>query len=55
MAAEDSAPARPSRTRVRLRWRLAFKASILDVYDSQPAEDTERNSLTTLVGLSVGF
>jgi putative salt-induced outer membrane protein YdiY len=34
---------------------LAFKASVLDVYDSQPAEDTERNTLTTLVGLSLAY
>ncbi len=34
---------------------LSFKASLIDVYNSAPAEDTENNSLSTLIGLSLGF
>ena len=34
---------------------LAFKASLTDDYDNQPAEDTNRNHLTTTLGLSVTF
>ncbi len=34
---------------------LSFKVSLVDVYDSTPAQDTTRNSFTTLVGLSVGL
>ena len=32
---------------------LALKASVGDSYDSTPAEDTDRNSLTTLVGITL--
>jgi putative salt-induced outer membrane protein YdiY len=34
---------------------LAFKVSLVDEYDSTPAADTDRNSLATLVGLSLLF
>jgi hypothetical protein len=34
---------------------ISFKASIVNLYDSTPAEDTEENSLSTLIGLSYGF
>ena len=34
---------------------LAFKASVLDEYDSTPAPDTDANSFGTLVGLSLLF
>ncbi|HEV7733938.1 MAG TPA: DUF481 domain-containing protein [Candidatus Binatia bacterium] len=34
---------------------IAFKASVTDDYDSTPAPDTTRNTLTTLVGLSLLF
>ncbi len=34
---------------------IAFKASVTDAYDSTPAPDTTRNTLTTLVGLSLLF
>jgi hypothetical protein len=34
---------------------LAFKASLIDEYDSTPAPDTDPNSLATLVGLSLLF
>ena len=37
-----------------LGW-LDFKLSILDTYNNQPAEDTDRNSFTTLAGLSLRF
>ena len=35
--------------------RLSFKVSVVDLYNSSPADDTEKNSLATLVGLSLGF
>jgi hypothetical protein len=34
---------------------LSFKASLLDLYNASPAEGTDENSLSTLLGLSVGF
>jgi len=34
---------------------LSFKVSLIDLYDSSPAEDTDRNSLSSLVGLALGF
>lgn len=37
-----------------LGW-LDFKLSILETYNNQPAPDTQRNSLTTLAGLSMTF
>lgn len=33
--------------------QLAFKASLVDEYNSQPEDDTSANSLTTLLGLSL--
>ncbi|MGH7287993.1 MAG: DUF481 domain-containing protein, partial [Myxococcota bacterium] len=35
--------------------QLAFKASLVDEYNSQPEEDTSANSLTTLLGLSLMY
>jgi len=35
--------------------QLSLKASVVDEYNSQPEEDTSANSLTTLMGLSLGF
>jgi len=35
--------------------KLSFKVSLVDLYDSSPADDTQKNSLATLVGLSLGF
>lgn len=40
---------------VPLMEQLAFKASLIDDYNSQPATDTLRNSLTTLLGLSLVY
>lgn len=34
---------------------FSFRASLIDAYDSTPAEGREPNSLSTLVGLSYGF
>jgi putative salt-induced outer membrane protein YdiY len=34
---------------------LSFKASILDLYNAAPAEGTDENSFSTLLGLSLGF
>jgi hypothetical protein len=34
---------------------LSFKASVIDLYNSAPAQDIEKNNLSTLVGLSFGF
>jgi hypothetical protein len=34
---------------------LSFKLSLVDVYDSTPAEDADENTLSTLLGLSYGF
>ena len=37
-------------------WKaVSFKMSLVDVYDSTPAEDADYNSLTTLAGLSYNF
>jgi putative salt-induced outer membrane protein YdiY len=37
-------------------WKaIAFKVSVVDVYDSTPADDADYNSLSTLAGLSYGF
>jgi putative salt-induced outer membrane protein YdiY len=35
--------------------KLSFKVSVVDFYNNAPADDTEKNSLATLVGLSLGF
>ena len=35
--------------------QLSLKASVVDAYNSQPAEDTSANSLTTLLGLSLTY
>lgn len=35
--------------------RLAFKVSAIDLFNNNPADDTEKNSLAMLVGLSLGF
>ncbi len=35
--------------------RLSFKVSLVDLYNNSPADDTQKNSLATLVGLSLGF
>ena len=35
--------------------RLSFKVTVVDLYNNNPADDTEKNSLATLVGLSLGF
>jgi hypothetical protein len=35
--------------------RLSFRVSLVNVYDSTPAQNTTRNSFNTLVGLSVGL
>jgi hypothetical protein len=35
--------------------RLDFKLSIIDTYNNQPAEDTQRNRLTSTLGLSWRF
>ena len=35
--------------------QLSLKASVIDDYNSQPAEDTSANSLTTLLGLSLTY
>ena len=35
--------------------RLSFRVSLVNVYDSTPAQGTTRNSFNTLVGLSVGL
>jgi len=35
--------------------KLSFKVSLVDLYNSSPADDTQKNSLATLVGLSLGF
>jgi putative salt-induced outer membrane protein YdiY len=40
---------------VPLARQVSFKASILDTYNSSPAEDTDRNSFSTALGLSLGF
>jgi hypothetical protein len=34
---------------------LSLKFSVINNYDSTPAEDTDENSLSTLMGLSYGF
>jgi putative salt-induced outer membrane protein YdiY len=34
---------------------LSFKASVVDLYNSSPAEDSKSNTLATLLGLSLGF
>jgi hypothetical protein len=34
---------------------VSFKLSLIDSYDSTPADDNERNTLAILVGLSLGF
>lgn len=34
---------------------LSLKASLVDLYNSSPADDTKSNSLSTLLGLSLGF
>jgi hypothetical protein len=34
---------------------LSLKASLVDLYNSSPADDTTSNSLSTLLGLSLGF
>jgi hypothetical protein len=34
---------------------ISFKLSVVDAYDSTPAEDAKKNSLSTLVGLALGF
>ncbi len=34
---------------------LSFKASVVDLYNSSPADETQSNSLSTLLGLSLGF
>jgi len=34
---------------------ISFRVSIVNLYDSTPAEGTDENSLATLVGLSYGF
>ena len=35
--------------------QLSLKASVIDAYNSQPADDTAANSLTTLLGLSLFY
>ena len=35
--------------------QLSFKASVIDDYNAQPAEDTSANTLTTLLGLSLVY
>ena len=35
--------------------QLSFKAAVIDEYNSQPADDTVANSLTTLLGLSLVY
>lgn len=35
--------------------RLSFKASVVDLYNAAPSDDSDRNSLTSQVGLSLGF
>ena len=35
--------------------RVSFKASLVNLYNNSPADDTEKNNLATLVGLSLGF
>lgn len=34
---------------------FSFKASVIDVYDSRPAAESDRNSVATMVGLSTEF
>lgn len=34
---------------------ISFRVSIVNLYDSTPAEGTDENSLSTLIGLSYGF
>lgn len=34
---------------------ISFRVAIVNLYDSTPAEDTDENSLSTLIGLSYGF
>jgi hypothetical protein len=34
---------------------LSLKASVVDLYNSSPAEDSQSNTLSTLLGLSLGF
>jgi len=34
---------------------ISFRVSIVNLYDSTPAEGTDENSLATLIGLSYGF
>jgi putative salt-induced outer membrane protein YdiY len=34
---------------------LSLKASLVDLYNSSPADDAQSNSLSTLLGLSLGF
>jgi hypothetical protein len=34
---------------------ISFRVAIVNLYDSTPAEDTEENSLSSLLGLSYGF
>jgi putative salt-induced outer membrane protein YdiY len=34
---------------------LSLKASVVDLYNSSPSDDTQSNSLSTLLGLSLGF
>lgn len=40
---------------VPLMEQLALKASLIDAYNAQPAEDTSANTLTTLLGLSLTY
>jgi putative salt-induced outer membrane protein YdiY len=35
--------------------RVSIKATVLDTYNSAPADETDNNSLTTLLGVSLGF
>lgn len=35
--------------------RLSFKITAIDLFNNNPADDTEKNSLAMLVGLSLGF
>ncbi|MCU0669725.1 MAG: DUF481 domain-containing protein [Myxococcota bacterium] len=34
---------------------ISFRVSLVNLYDSTPAEDTDENNLSTLIGLSYGF
>ena len=35
--------------------RLSFKVTAVDLFNNNPADDTEKNSMAMLVGLSLGF